>query len=135
MSFHIRKKYHFHAAHRNEYLVGDKCANIHGHTYRVEVEFRFDKTADSGVTMLFSDIDKHVEPLIKMLDHCFIIHTEDPLCDLLREHTRLYELPFPTSAENMATHIFDYLQNNGLPVIAVNLQETTSSIVSKQLHQ
>ena len=97
----IEKKYYFYAGHRNK-TAGEKCSRLHGHTYDVKCIFKFD-TMKNGVTMLFSDIDKKVEPIIKYYDHYFILWEEDSLCDILKFANEPYrEVPFETSAENMA---------------------------------
>lgn len=129
MPYTIDRKYHFHAAHRNEYLTGDKCFNIHGHTYHVTITFKFTKKGKGGITMLFSELDEAVGKLIRALDHSFIIHRADPLYEVLKGHTRLYVLEEPSSAENLSKHIFNELHNKYLPVFSVKLQETTSAIV------
>ena len=59
----IEKKYHFYAAHRNK-GGGIKCGRIHGHTYDVKCHFKFNEINESGISCLFSDIDKLVEPII-----------------------------------------------------------------------
>jgi 6-pyruvoyltetrahydropterin/6-carboxytetrahydropterin synthase len=124
----VSKKYHFYAAHRNE-LLQDKCSNIHGHTYYVTVDFDLSVQAN-GVTLLFSDIDSKVEPIIKQFDHCFIIHVADPLLPVLEGKTKLYVLDYPSSAENMAMTIYNLITNiTSLPVMRVTLQETTTSTV------
>ena len=129
----IRKKYHFYAAHRNP-NAGEKCGRIHGHVYRIFCEFGFTEMKD-GVTMLFSDIDEIVEPIIKGYDHIFLLHDIDPIkgaLDLLGEP--YYELPFESSAENMAIHIFNQIKRGGLPITRIELQETESSTIIYEGH-
>jgi len=121
----IEKKYHFYAAHRNK-KADEKCGRIHGHTYRIKCIFEFDKMED-GVTMLFGDIDKIVEPIVKQYDHYFILHDKDPLCTLLKlDNEPFIELPFETSAENMAIWIFVQIKRE-LPIVQIELQETETS--------
>jgi 6-pyruvoyltetrahydropterin/6-carboxytetrahydropterin synthase len=123
----IEKKYHFYAAHRNK-NAGEKCGRIHGHTYNVVCHFKFNEIKD-GVTMLFSDIDKIVEPIIKQYDHYFLLYREDSLCDVLNMANEPYiELPFETSAENMALWIFNQIKTH-LPIVKIELAETKSSNV------
>ena len=123
----IEKKYHFYAAHRNK-QAGEKCGRIHGHTYYVICHFKFNKIKD-GVTMLFSDIDKVVEPIIKQYDHYFLLYENDPLCDMLNLINEPYiKLPFETSAENISVWIFNQIRNK-LPIIKIQLAETKSSNV------
>ena len=123
----IEKKYHFYAAHRNK-QAGEKCGRIHGHTYDVICHFKFNEIKD-GVTMLFSDIDKVVEPIIKQYDHYFLLYENDPLCDMLNLINEPYiKLPFETSAENMSVWIFNQIRNK-LPIIKIQLAETKTSNV------
>lgn len=123
----IEKKYHFYAAHRNK-NAGEKCGRIHGHTYDVVCHFKFNEIKD-GVTMLFSDIDKIVEPIIKQYDHYFLLYREDSLCDVLNMANEPFiELPFETSAENMAMWIFNQIKTH-LPIVKIELAETKSSNV------
>lgn len=126
----IKKKYHFYAGHRNKH-AGEKCARLHGHTYDVLCYFEFENKLDkSGVTFLFSDIDKLVEPIIKSFDHYFLVYKEDPLAFVLASAGEPYiELPFETSAENMATHIFNLIKETGLNIVKIELAETKSSTV------
>lgn len=123
----IEKKYHFYAAHRNK-EAGIKCGRLHGHTYNVVCQFEFNEITN-GVTMLFSDIDKIVEPIIKQYDHYLLLYKEDNLCNALNMLNEPYiELPFETSAENMALWIFNQIKNH-LPIIKIELAETKTSNV------
>lgn len=65
MKFEVIKKYHFYAGHRNQYIIGSKCVNPHGHTYKVAFSFLFPYEAisgedgdKSGVTVPFEVFDK-----------------------------------------------------------------------------
>ena len=121
----IEKKYHFYAGHRNK-EAGEKCGRLHGHTYDVVCTFAFTELTN-GITMLFSDIDKVVEPIIKQYDHYFLLYEKDPLCDgfeLVGEP--FVKLPFETSAENMAIWMFGQIKRE-LPIIEISLAETKSS--------
>ena len=124
----IRKKYHFYAAHRNK-EAGEKCGRIHGHVYRINCEFTFNQITN-GITMLFSDIDNIVEPIIKSYDHYFILNETDPLIELLNIGNEKYiGLPFETSAENLSIWIFNQIKRGGLPITKIELQETESSTI------
>lgn len=127
----IEKKYHFYAAHRNK-NAGEKCGRIHGHTYEVKCFFQFDGINEkSGVTFLFSDIDKLVEPIIKEHCHWFLLYEKDPLCEILDLVNEKYlSLPFETSAENMAIWLFTRIKKESkLPIKTIELAETKSSNV------
>lgn len=126
----IQKKYHFYAAHRNK-SAGEKCARIHGHTYDIKCYFKFDYVNESGITCLFSDIDKSVEPIIKDYDHYFLLYEIDPLCEILDFVNEPYlKLPFETSAENMSIWIFNRIKNETkLPIFKIELGETKTSTI------
>jgi 6-pyruvoyltetrahydropterin/6-carboxytetrahydropterin synthase len=121
----IEKQYHFYAGHRNK-KAGEKCGRLHGHTYKVKCIFEFTELKD-GVTMLFSDIDKIVEPIIKQYDHYFLLYEEDSLCEILDLANEPYiKLPFETSAENMSVWIYTQIKRE-LPIIEIQLAETQTS--------
>ena len=126
----IQKKYHFYAAHRNK-LAGEKCGRIHGHSYDVLCYFKFNEINDGGVTCLFSDIDKLVEPIIKEYCHWFLLYENDPLCEILDLAGEPYKkMPFETSAENMSLWLFSRIKNETqLPINKRELRETKSSNV------
>ena len=126
----ITKYFKFYAAHRNE-EIGGKCAAIHGHRYGITVTVA--EARNGSVTILFEDIEKRVKPLIDRLDHTLLLHTGDPARDTLLASgacCRVYEVPFPTSAENMAEHLLAELRGTGLNVVELALQETDTSIVT-----
>lgn len=129
----IEKTFHFYAAHRNK-NAGVKCGRIHGHTYDVKCQFKFDEMKD-GLTMLFSDIENIVEPIVKQYDHYFLLHEEDTLCELLKHaNEEFIVLPFETSAENLAMHLFKQIETQ-LPIVQIELAETKTSkvIYGKQI--
>ena len=126
----ITKHFKFYAAHRNE-EIGGKCASIHGHRYGLAVTV--DEPRNGSITMLFDEIEKRASPLLDLLDHSLLLHTGDPARDALLASGacfRLYEVPFPTSAENMAEHLLTELRAAGLNVVELALQETDTSIVT-----
>lgn len=125
----IEKKYHFYAAHRNK-EAGEKCGRIHGHTYEIVCSFKFSEMKN-GVCMLFSDIDALVEPIIKEYDHYFLLHDQDPLCEILELHNEPFiKLPFETSAESLAIWLFTRIVNEAkLPLKQIRVAETKSSTV------
>jgi len=125
----IEKKYHFYAAHRNP-EAGEKCGRIHGHTYKVKCVFTFTEI-NEGITMLFSDIDKIVEPIIKSNDHYFLVYEKDTIVPILEfENEKFIKVPFKTSAENMCIWLLTEIKNAGLPITKIKISETeTSSVI------
>jgi len=129
----IEKRYYFYAGHRN-IEAGVKCGRPHGHTYDVVCTFKFD-TMNNGVTMLFSDIDKLVEPIIKEYDHYFLLSEDDTLVEVFNLAGEKYKtVPFETSAENMAIWLFNKIKNETkLPIVKIEFGETkTSKIIYEE---
>ena len=127
MKINIKQKYHFYAGHRNK-SAGEKCARLHGHTYYVECLFEFDEL-NNGVSILFHNIELIVKPLIKEYDHYFLLYEKDELCKVFDKANESYiKLPFETSAENMAIHLFNKIKKF-INIVEIRLAETTSSTV------
>lgn len=97
----IGKRYTFDAAHQLRHHKG-KCANVHGHTYTVDVWVRGEQLTSteswrsyksysenrSDVTMVidYFDLDVIVKPIIEMLDHSFISAMKvEPIFDIADE--------------------------------------------------
>jgi len=130
MKTKITKLFKFYAAHRNE-EIGGKCSSWHGHRYGVTVTVC--QPRNGSITMLFDDIEKVIDPIIANLDHSLIINEGDPefeeITGLESVH-KTYRIPFVSSAENLAEHLFNVITENGLNVVELSLQETDSSIVT-----
>lgn len=63
----VFKDFKFSAAH-HLCIPGHKCSTMHGHNYRVRIEFS--GTVDkNGMVIDFHDIKRHIDPLIEQLDH------------------------------------------------------------------
>ena len=117
------KSFTFDAAHFLPEHKG-KCANMHGHTYRLEVTVVRDNGtlgnggSDEGMVIDFTDLKAIVKAeVIDKMDH-------KVLNDVL---------PFRTTAENMAAYIFEVLteklQASGVIVDRIKLWETPDSYV------
>lgn len=90
----ITKIFTFDSAHRLDDYIG-KCANLHGHTYKLEVQVK-GRTDHRGIVIDFGDLKQIVnEQIINKYDHKF-------LNDLL---------PFHTTAENMVVFFFEIIDS------------------------
>lgn len=126
----VTKEFHFYAAHRNE-AIGGKCANIHGHRYGLTVTVC--QPRSGSVTILFEEFERAVTPLLCRLDHCLLLHRNDHAAQALVNSGacgKIYWLDVPTSAENLAEHLFFRLVCAGLNVVSVTLKETDTSSVT-----
>ena len=109
-----------------------KCANIHGHCWKIEAEFSGEKLKQSGQErgMLtdFSVIKKAVRALADSLDHTLIFEEgslkETTVKALDDEGFKLTPVPFRPTAENFARFFFERLNEQGLGVSLVRVYET-----------
>lgn len=90
------------------------CYNPHGHNYEAKVSI--EGPVDSqGMVMDFGDLGKICKQIFDVeLDHAFMVWDKDRFKDSLKswtgEHPRpfkIVEVPFETTAENMAIWLFD----------------------------
>lgn len=123
MKTSITKIFTFEASHSLPNHNG-KCANLHGHSYKLEVTVsgqikKATGESDEGMIMDFADIKKIVKENI--LDTC--------------DHQNLNDIfEFVTTAENIAVHFMNVLMSAGLNCTEIKLWETATSFarVSKK---
>ncbi|HIW13270.1 MAG TPA: 6-carboxytetrahydropterin synthase QueD [Candidatus Salinicoccus stercoripullorum] len=117
--YELNKDLNFSAAHHIPDRRAGKCANIHGHTYFVNMTIAGNTLDDLGFLVNFSDIKK-------LIDEAFD-HT------LLNDHPHFSDMP-PTSetlAKTIHGMVSEYLERlDNRPVcLQVFLRETPSSYV------
>ncbi len=129
----VCKIFTFDAAHQ---LIGhaEKCANLHGHTYTLEVVIMGEPKgpehpSDEGFVMDFAHLKKIVKDrIVDRFDHAFIAMGTEPVLDTLQATgSKVTILGFRTTAENMALYICHELLQTGLPVYSVKLWETPTA--------
>ena len=106
--FELTVKSEFSSAHFLRDYDG-KCRNLHGHTYKVAVTVAGEKLNDIGVMADFVELKKHLEAVLKPLDHAC-------LNDL--DH---FKVNNPT-AENIAKYIFAEYKKLIQPLKLVKVQ-------------
>ena len=109
----IFKVFKFEAAHCLPNVPhGHKCAQVHGHSFRVEIHVRGKADPHTGWVMDFADIAVVFQPILDQLDHKYL--------------NDIAGLTNPTS-ENLAKWIWQYLQP-ALPQLSkVVIQESSES--------
>jgi 6-pyruvoyltetrahydropterin/6-carboxytetrahydropterin synthase len=117
VSFTIRKRFTFEAAHVLPHHRG-KCARMHGHSWVGWVELQADELPQSGpgagMVMDFADIAALLRPMVDdHLDHHLLNETLD--------------MESPTS-EAVAQWVYRWLRARGLPLSAVTIEETCTSV-------
>ena len=100
----VGKQFSFDAAHQ---LVGHfgKCANLHGHTYKVEVVLTGsinDSGSSEGMVVDFYHVKKYAGSLIDRLDHATLLRGDEPIAQTNSIQTKRVILGFRTTAENMS---------------------------------
>ncbi|MGQ0286520.1 6-carboxytetrahydropterin synthase QueD [Pasteurellaceae bacterium 22721_9_1] len=132
--FKVSKEFSFDMAHILDGHDG-KCQNLHGHTYKLQVEVSGDLVADGakkGMVIDFSDLKSVVQKaILDPMDHAFIYDTtserECKIANLLNElNSKTFGIPTRTTAEEMARFMFNRLKAE-LPISAIRLWETPTS--------
>jgi len=95
--FELKILTHFSAAHQLK-MVGEKCENLHGHNWNVEVCITGNELDRAGVLMDFGVLKKHVAKIMATLDHQFLNDL-----DIFNDES-------PPSSENIAIYITERLQ-------------------------
>ncbi len=110
--FELKVKTRFAGAHQLT-MVGEKCENLHGHNWHIEVCVQGEKLNSAGVLADFGDIKKAVKEVVKgHLDHKFLNDLE------------MFNNMQPTS-ERIAVYIAQKVQ------IILNQEKTKGIKVSK----
>ena len=134
--FKISKEFSFDMAHLLDGHDG-KCQNLHGHTYKLQVEIAdtlHQCGAKKAMVIDFADLKAVVKKaVLEPLDHAFIYDEnsdrESKIASLLQElNSKTFGVPFRTTAEEMARFIFNRLKyEEKLAVSAIRLWETPTS--------
>ena len=113
--FELKIVTRFAAAHQLK-MVAQKCENLHGHNWKVEVRVAGDHLNSAGVLVDFGELKKHVVTIMNELDHRFLNET-----DIFNDNT-------PPSSENIAFFIAKSLekklQGNEIRVTRVSAWES-----------
>lgn len=80
------KRFHFDSAHSLINYPG-KCSQLHGHRWVLDVTLEAKVNSDTGLSVDFSDIKKHVEEeVISTLDHKYlnkVLDTDCPTAEII----------------------------------------------------
>jgi len=83
----ITQAFHFEAAHRLPNVPeGHRCANLHGHSYRIELTLEGPVDPHTGFVIDFFDIEAAFGPLLNTLDHHYlndIAGLDNPTAELI----------------------------------------------------
>ena len=108
--YRISKEFTFPMGHRLSCHTG-ACKNFHGHNYRVVVGVKSETLDDKGMVIDFSNLKSLVGSFLDMMDHALMINeVDEEFIKNLKElfpDTKIIEVPFEPTAENMAREIYE----------------------------
>ena len=133
----IAKEFRWEMGHRLPDHFG-KCKNIHGHSYKMLVEFsgELDK---KGMIIDYYNVEKIINPVIEKLDHAFMVNKNDKVVleFLEKMNSKRVVVDFESTAENICKYLLNEVSKTSLPEnvkeIKVRVQETTEDYAEESL--
>lgn len=130
----LRIEHSFDSAH---FLSGyeGKCANMHGHRWKVEVFVKKENLIKSGqqrgMVVDFGDLKKDVKEIVDFYDHSLIVEKDSLKAKtmecLKEEGFRIIEVDFRPTAECFSKHFYELVKDRGYEVDRVVVYETPNN--------
>lgn len=124
----IAKEFRWEMGHRLPEHFG-LCKNIHGHSYKMIVEFEGELDQNQMVIDYY-DVEKIINPLIEKLDHSFMVSKNDKtvLEFLDKMNSKKVIVDFNSTVENICTYLLNEIKNydlsSNIKSITVKVYET-----------
>lgn len=134
----ISKDFRWEMGHRLQCHKG-KCYNLHGHSYKMQIEFAGKIDKNSGMVLDYFDVKDIVAPIVEKLDHTVIVWEKDSeLIDVLKKLNSAHVIvPFETTAENLVGYFLKKISNaeipSGISKIKVRVCETENTYAEDEL--
>lgn len=111
----IAKEFRWEMGHRLPEHFG-LCKNIHGHSYKMIVEFEGELNKDQMVIDYY-DVEKIINPIINQLDHAFMVNNDDKVVleFLEKMDSKKVVVDFDATAENICKYLLNEISKSGLP--------------------
>ena len=111
----IAKEFHWEMGHRLPEHFG-LCKNIHGHSYKMIVEFE-GELDEQGMVIDFYDVEKIINSIIEKLDHAFMVKDDDKLTleFLEKLDSKKVVVDFFATVENICKYISGKIIKSNLP--------------------
>jgi len=132
--YHLITEASFDSAH---FLSGykGKCANLHGHRWRVVAEIEKDSLGVTGqvrgMVVDFSDFKRDLNELVDSFDHALIIEAgslkNNTLLALQEEEFKVIEVPFRPTAEELAHYFYTCLTQKEYQIGRMTVYETPNN--------
>lgn len=133
----VAKEFKWEMGHRLLEHFGN-CKNIHGHSYRMIVEFEGELNKDEMI-IDFYDIDRIIKPLIEKLDHAFLVNENDKevIEFLERIKSKMLVVDFNSTVENICKFILSEIKKFELPKnissVSVRIYETNEDYAEERI--
>lgn len=124
----IAKEFRWEMGHRLPEHFG-LCKNIHGHSYKMMVQFEGELNKDQMVIDYY-DVEKIINPIIQELDHAFMVNKDDKVVleFLEKMNSKKVIVDFDATAENICKFMLTRISGEKLPEniksIKVRIYET-----------
>jgi len=111
----IAKEFRWEMGHRLPEHFG-LCKNIHGHSYKMIVEFE-GSLNKQGMVIDYYDVEKIIAPIIEKLDHSFMVNKNDGLMIEFLEKMKSKNVivDFESTAENISFYLLSEIKKASLP--------------------
>lgn len=125
----INKNFQVEVAHRLKYSYTKRCQGVHGHSYVFGIYLHGKEQDDAQMLMDFSLVKEKFHNFIDSFDHALLVWQEDTeLAEVAAMlNPRHIILPYNTTSEQIARHIYYQGIKLGLPMHKVTVSETPSS--------
>ena len=134
----VAKEFRWEMGHRLPEHFGN-CKNIHGHSYKMIVEFEGEMNKDEMI-IDFYDIDRIIKPLIEKLDHAFMVNKNDrDVIEFLEKiKSKMLVVDFNSTVENICKYVLEEIKKFEMPQnissIGVRIYETNEDYAEEKLH-
>ena len=111
-----------------------KCANIHGHRYKLVVKIQKEELIqegqERGMVTDFNQVKRNLKIIQDLFDHKLVVEGNEEgkqLRDSIGGSYECFFVPYRPTAEEMSRDIFNRLTDLGLAVAEVELFETPTN--------
>jgi 6-pyruvoyltetrahydropterin/6-carboxytetrahydropterin synthase len=111
----IAKEFRWEMGHRLPEHFG-LCKNIHGHSYKMIVEFE-GELDENQMVIDYYDVAKIINPVIEELDHAFMVNIDDKVVleFLEKMNSKKVVVGFNSTAENICNYLLSEIKKSNLP--------------------
>jgi len=133
----IAKEFRWEMGHRLPEHFG-QCKNIHGHSYKMLVEFDGELNKDEMIIDYY-DVEKIINPIIEKLDHSFMVNKNDKVVleFLEKMNSKKVVVNFQSTAENICLYLLNEIKKANFPSnvneVRVRVYETSYDYAEETL--